>query len=56
VLILVRNAIAGTDLEQLKAAVEREFLTGSEREQSVRSAMERMESEFVRRFAELHHE
>jgi F-type H+-transporting ATPase subunit epsilon len=56
VLISVRNAIGGTDLGQLHAAVEREFLHLNEREQSVRSVMARMESDFISRLAEFHRE
>ena len=56
VLVSVRNAIAGTDLGQLHDAVEREFLNLDEQEQSVRSVMARMESDFIRRVAEFHHE
>ena len=56
VLISVRNAIGGTDLGQLREAVEREFLHLNEREQSVRSVMAKMESGFVRRLVEFHHE
>jgi F-type H+-transporting ATPase subunit epsilon len=56
VFVSVRNAIAGTDLSQLRAAVEREFLNLSEREQSVRSVMAKMESGFIRRLAEFEHE
>ena len=54
--ISVRNAIRGTDLGQLRAAVEREFLNLNERELSVRSVMAKMESGFIRRFAEFHRE
>ena len=56
VLVSVRNVIAGTDLGQLHDAVEREFLNLDEQEQSVRSVMARMESDFIRRVAEFHHE
>ena len=56
VLVSVRNAISGTDLGQLHEAVEREFMHLNEREQSVRSVMAKMESGFVRRLAEFHHE
>lgn len=56
VLISVRNAIGGTDLGQLRDSVEREFLNLNEREQGVRSVMAKMESGFIRRFAEFHHE
>ena len=54
VLVSVRNAIGGTDLGQLHEAVEREFLSLNEREQSVRSVMAKMESGFIRRLAEFH--
>jgi F-type H+-transporting ATPase subunit epsilon len=56
VLISVRNAIGGTDLGQLHAAVEREFVHLNEREQSVRSVMAKMESDFISRLAEFHRE
>jgi F-type H+-transporting ATPase subunit epsilon len=56
VLVSVRNAVGGTDLAQLREAVEREFLNLNEREQSVRSVMAKMESGFIRRFAEFRHE
>jgi len=56
VLVSVRNAIAGTDLGQLHEAVEKEFLDLNEREQNVRSVMTKMESSFIRRLAEFHHE
>ena len=56
VLVSVRNAIGGTDLGQLREAVEREFLDLDEREQNVRSVMAKMESGFIRRLAELEHE
>lgn len=55
VLVSVRNAIGGTRLEELREAVEQEFLTLDEHEQSVRLAMARMETGFIRRLAELHH-
>ena len=56
VLVSVRNAIGGTDLGQLREAVEREFLNLNEREQSVRAVMAKMEGDFIRRLAEFHHE
>ena len=56
VLVSVRNAIGGTDLGLLHTAVEREFLNLTEREQSVRSVMAKMESGFIRRLAEFHRE
>ena len=56
VLVSVRNAIGGTDLGQLRDSVEREFLNLGKREQSVRSALAKMESGFIRRLAEFHHD
>jgi F-type H+-transporting ATPase subunit epsilon len=56
VLVSVRNAIGGTDLDQLHEAVERQFLHLNEREQSVRSVMAKMESDFISRLAEFHRE
>ena len=47
VLVSVRRAISGTDLGQLRDAVEQEFLTLDEHEQSVR---------LLRRFASFQHE
>ena len=56
VFVSVRNAISGTDLRQLRETVEREFLSLNERDESVRSVMAKMESGFIRRLAEFHHE
>ncbi len=56
VVVSVRNAIAGKDLGLLREAVEREFLTLDEQEQKVRSVLAKMESGFIRRLAEFHHE
>ena len=56
VLVSVRQAIGGTDLGQLHALVEKEFLNLDEREQSVRTVMAKMESDFISRIAEFHHE
>ncbi|WP_435010701.1 F0F1 ATP synthase subunit epsilon [Tundrisphaera lichenicola] len=56
VLVSVRNAIGGTNLDQLHEAVKREFLRIDRQEQSVRSVMDKMEGEFVRRFMEFQHE
>jgi F-type H+-transporting ATPase subunit epsilon len=49
VLVSVRQATGGTDLGQLRVAVEQEFLTLNEHEQSVRSVLAKMESDFIRR-------
>ena len=56
VLVSVRDAIAGTDLGRLHEAVDREFVHLNEREQSVRSVMAKMESDFISRLAEFHDE
>jgi len=56
VLISVRRALGGTDLGQLRDAVEQEFLTLDEREQSVRSVLAKMESDLIRRMAGFHNE
>ena len=54
--VSVRRALGGTDLAQLRAAVEREFLTLDEHEQSVRSVLAKMEGDLIRRMASLHHD
>ena len=56
VFVSVRNAIGGTDLGQLREAVDREFLNLNDREENVRSVMAKMESGFISRLAEFHHE
>ena len=54
VLISVRRAVGGADLGQLRQAVEREFLTLDDQEKSVRTALAKLESGLIRRFAEFH--
>ncbi len=56
VLVSVRRAMGGTDLGQLREAVEREFLTLDEHEQSVRSVLAKMEGDLIRRMASLHND
>jgi F-type H+-transporting ATPase subunit epsilon len=56
VLVSVRRAIVGKDLGQLRDAVEKEFLTLDEREQSVRTVTAKLETGFLRRFANFQHE
>ena len=56
VLVSVRRAISGTDLSQLHAAVEQEFLTLDENEQSVRSAVAKLETGLLQRLAQFQHE
>ena len=51
VLISVRNAIAGTNLAQLREAVEREFLNLNEQEQCLRQALAKMESGLIKSMA-----
>ncbi|MBW2688512.1 MAG: F0F1 ATP synthase subunit epsilon [Deltaproteobacteria bacterium] len=55
VLVSVRNAITGKNLGQLHQAVKREFLRANEQEQNVRSALTKLESDFIRRLTEFHH-
>ncbi|WP_372826976.1 F0F1 ATP synthase subunit epsilon [Polaromonas sp.] len=52
VLVSVRRAISGTDLGQLRAAVEKEFLTFDDQEQRVREVMAKLETGFLHRIAE----
>jgi len=56
VLVSVRNAIGGMDLGKLHEAVKQEFLDMDEQEKSVRSVLAKLESGFIRRFAEFHRE
>jgi F-type H+-transporting ATPase subunit epsilon len=51
----VRRAIGGTDLGNLRKAVEEEFLQLDEREKSVRSALAHLEGGLIRRFVEFQH-
>ena len=54
--VSVRNAIGGMSLDNLRAAVEEEFVHLDEQEQKVRSVLAKMESGFIRRLAEFHHD
>jgi F-type H+-transporting ATPase subunit epsilon len=54
--VSVRRALSGSDLGQLRAAVEREFLQLDERAHSVRAVMAKLETGFLRRFAHFQHE
>lgn len=49
--VSVRRALVGTDLGQLRDAVEQEFNALDEREQSVRSVMAKLEAGLMRRLA-----
>ena len=51
VLVSVRNAIAGSDLGQLRETVEREYLRINEQEQNVRTILAKMEGDLIRRMA-----
>jgi F-type H+-transporting ATPase subunit epsilon len=52
VTVSVRRAIGGTDLRQLKDAVERDYLKVDDQERNVRTAVAKMESSLVGRLAE----
>jgi F-type H+-transporting ATPase subunit epsilon len=56
VLVSVRRAMVGTDLGQLRAELEQEFLTLDEQERTVRSVMEKMEAGLLLRFASVRNE
>ena len=54
VLVSVRRAQTGADLGQLRASVEREYLTLNEEERTSRSVLAKMESSLVSRMASLY--
>ena len=56
VLVSVRRAMAGNDLGQLRAAVEKEYLTLDDQEQNIRTVMAKLESGFLQRFASFKHD
>jgi len=56
VLVSVRRAFGGADLGRLREAVEKEFRTRDEHEQSVRNVMTKLETGFLRRFATFQYE
>ena len=56
VLVSVRRAVGGTDLAQLRAAVDKEFLAIDEDERDMRAVMAKLETGFLRRLANFHHE
>ena len=53
VLVSVRAAVGGVGLEDLVAVIHTRFLALDEQERALRSALARLESDFVRRFVEL---
>jgi len=56
VLVSVRRAVAGKDLGQLHALVEKEFLVLDDQERKLRLTMAKLETGFLRRFATFQHE
>jgi F-type H+-transporting ATPase subunit epsilon len=53
VLVSTQNAIMGADLGQLETAVAEQFNSLDDRERQTRSALARLEADFVRRFIDL---
>jgi len=56
VLVSVRRAIAGSQLDDLHEAVVRDYLTLNTQEREMRSIVAKMEGGFLGRLAELRHE
>ncbi len=56
VLISVRNAIGGVDIDQLRSKMEMEFLKFDKQEQNLRSVMAKIQSDFIHRLVEYHRE
>jgi F-type H+-transporting ATPase subunit epsilon len=56
VLVSVRRALGGADLDALRDAVAKEFLTLDEHEQILRTVVAKLEAGFMRRVVSLHHE
>ena len=56
VLVSVRRAIGGTDLDKLSESVEQEFLTLDEHEQTMRSALAKLEAGFLQRLGIVEYE
>ena len=56
VLVSVRHALGGTDLGKLRDSVKQELLTLDKHEKSVRTVMAKLETGFLRRFANFQHE
>ena len=53
VLVSTRNAAQGADLGQLQVVIREQFVELDEREKQTRSALAKIEMDFVRRFMEL---
>lgn len=56
VTLSVRQAVASDDLTTLQQVVAQQFLQLSEQEKHVRALYARLESGFIRRFVEFHHD
>jgi F-type H+-transporting ATPase subunit epsilon len=56
VLVSVRRAMGGADLGVLQDRVSREFLSLDEQEKNVRTAVAKLEGNFVRRLAAIHND
>lgn len=56
VLVSVRRAHVGDDLNQLREAVEKQYIELDDEEKSLRSVLRKMESGFLNRFEELQRE
>lgn len=52
--VIVRNAIGGADLGKLRETIEKEFKSLDEEEVKVRSAIAKLESEFMQKIKRLH--
>jgi F-type H+-transporting ATPase subunit epsilon len=53
VLVSVRRAVRGEDLDDLRSTIQHEFLELDERERVARSALARLEAATIRRFGEI---
>ena len=56
IVLSVRNAIAGTDLAELRKTVEREFIQVRDRDQNERASIKKLESRLMKQLTELKHE
>ena len=56
VFVSVHRAISGTDLDQLRDAVDKKFRTLDEQEQNMRTVMAKLESGLLRRLVNFKHE
>lgn len=56
VVVSVRSAVPGSDLKEMQTLVEQDFMRLGEQEQQVRTALARIEDEFVRMYQEVQHD